>query len=188
MSVEPDQMTESAAESPDAEREHARLQRKTRAALAFSVHELHAYTLALLATFGEEDFEPTSDLALSRRVGALFQQYKTMSVITAVVVRGASWAQVAAALGMEEGTARALFGEAVARWCNGDPAPWAPVVQTPAGRAVRARTCGIPVHDLEWIVRELDGYYLRFARGAKDPLARLDGELHPVSGGLPPAV
>jgi hypothetical protein len=154
------------------------LKRRTRQALAVAVYELHTYLLGVLSTVGEHKIDATCDLVLARHETSLSKRFKIMSVICAVVVRGATWEQIAAALSLDVDTARRLYGQAVERWCAGDPAPWNPLIPGPAAVAPP-----IPVDRLETLMRDLDDYFLAFA--PSDPHALILGDPYPVSGGLP---
>ena len=64
----------------------------------------------------------------------LAQQLKTMGVVRARVVHGASWPQIAVMLGMDERGARLVYEDAEERWVAGDPEPWLPRGPVPGVR------------------------------------------------------
>ncbi|MFF4777505.1 hypothetical protein ACFY05_32080 [Microtetraspora fusca] len=99
-----------------------------------------AYVAAQDADGLAESLDPCKTLDV------LAQRYRTLAVLHARIVNGASWAQVAGRLGIEASTARALYEEPEKRWRQGDPRPWA--VQA-ARLALAAARADLPPADLD---------------------------------------
>lgn len=99
--------------------------RRTELALRIAAEEIHDFAGTLVPTGGE--------IAAARTLAVLHRRYKTLAVLSARIVRAATWTQVAAQLHVEPATAEALYGDAEERWRTGDPQPWAP-----SGRAFAA--------------------------------------------------
>lgn len=112
--------------------------RRTLLARAIAARDIHVCTHTLAAPPADGPGSGTGDGGIddARRVGLLHKRYKTMAVLAARIVDGASWDQVAAALGVAPRTARALYGPAEERWRSGDPQPWAPALDGVAGPVV----------------------------------------------------
>lgn len=153
----------------------ALIYRRTRLALSWAAKDLIEYGLGLMATFGEEGIAPASDVLMACRLMALSRRYKALAVICSIVVRGASWAEVAAADGRDEASMFELYGEVVDRWLRGDPAPWAP----PATELFGALPIHIDGKNLAKVARTLDAFY------AQNTENRIGGDIaDAVSGEL----
>lgn len=103
--------------------------------------------------------DPQALLEGTRHLGDLYVRVKYLTVITARVVHGASWAAIADGLDISEATARILYEDAEQRWRDGDPQPWLPPQQRPPLRAV------IPIEDSRGARRERT---VSLIRGAMD--------------------
>lgn len=141
------------------------LQRRTLLARCIAARDAHQYALAFVGAFGEEEETGAGDILAARRLSMLVQRYRVLAVLTARIVRGATWPQVAAALGVEESMARGMYADVESRWRAGDPAPWNP--QTAGGAAMRvAPPIVIDPARIDDVAAELDGY---FAAHTDDP-------------------
>jgi hypothetical protein len=163
------------------------LRRRTLLARCIAARDMHVYTLAFVATFGEEGEDGGGDILAARQLGVLYKRYKVLAVLTARIVHGASWAQVAEWLGVKEDTARALFERAEQRWRDSDPAPWAPILDerfTVDG----ASPIEIRDEDVPRLAAELDAYYVAHTDDLTERRAYTRAHPHrllPVSDGLP---
>lgn len=66
---------------------------------------------------------------VSQRLTILDKRLKIMAIIALRILYTTPWPQISAYLGVGADVALALYGDAVQRWIDGDPAPWAPVVE-----------------------------------------------------------
>jgi hypothetical protein len=64
-------------------------------------------------------------LEAAQQLGVLDKRLKCLAII-ALVVDGHTWHDVGARLGRTAADAELLYGQAVTRWLEGDPEPWAP--------------------------------------------------------------
>lgn len=159
--------------------------RRTLLARAIAAHDIHAYSLAFVATFGEDGETGIGDILAARRLSVLTKRYRVMSILVARIVRGSSWAAVARGLGIAEQTAVALFAATEQRWRDGDPAPWNEPVPSGTGRGVVAEVAppiDIDDADIDRLAAELDTYFARHTDDIRDVRACAQP---PVSGGLP---
>lgn len=106
--------------------EAQQLRRRTRLALSAAAAELSDEALALVATFGEEDFEPGNYTVIARRINALSHRAQVLAVLCDRIVRGATWDQVARRRGLTADQVRQIYQVMEDRWRAGSTAPWAP--------------------------------------------------------------
>lgn len=64
-------------------------------------------------------------LAASRRLSAMDKRLTCMTVV-ALATDGRTWEEIGEMMGRSASDAELLYGDAVARWREGDAAPWAP--------------------------------------------------------------
>lgn len=155
------------------------LRQRTRLALSLAAKDLIEYSFGLLATFGEEGIAPVSDVLMARRLLTLAHRYRTLAVLCAIIVRGASWNDVAAADGRSMPDMFGMYGDAVERWVQGDPAPWTPQIASVQPLLFDAAPIHINARNITKLSKALDEFYAQYTRD------RIGGDVaDAVSGGL----
>lgn len=156
---------------------------RARIALGMVLRRIAEHARALIPTYGDSELRPGELIRAVRTLRA----YDLTPLELAVAVElmdGATWAQIAAALGLPQADARARYGEKAARWAAGEPAPPGPVL--PGG----ALPAGLPPTPdrVGWAAAaELEAWYQRTA-DPDDPVTRpgppWGGPARPVTGEL----
>lgn len=126
---------------------------------------------SLIPTEGDAQLRPGELIRAVRRARALDLTPLEYAVVWELA-SGATWAQIAGALGLSEALARARYEERAGRWLANEPVPPGPVL------ADGSRPTGLPPTP-DGITRghaaELEAWYLR----TRDPCDRVDRTGHP---------
>lgn len=151
---------------------------RCRIALGMMVREAVEYALQLIPTEGDGQLRPGEMIRAVRQLRALDLTPLQLAVAWEIA-GGATWAEVAAALGLTEDDARGRYQESSGRWLANEPVPPGPVL--PDG----TQPSGLPPTPANVTIGDalvLERWYLRVVDPA-DRVAR-DGSAHPVTGEL----
>ncbi|MFB9880847.1 hypothetical protein ACFFMN_23095 [Planobispora siamensis] len=121
------------------------LKRRTETAHAIAAEDIRAYTATVAARALDPDLDVTEMIDAAREMAARDRRFRVLTVLRARICTGASWDQIGALLTIDADTAKALYADAEQRWRDGDPAPWAPPAEDPAGTHPR-RPVAAPIH------------------------------------------
>lgn len=152
------------------------LRRRTAFAKAVAARELHEHVAKLIPLVGSANIGAL--LEGTRQLRALDQRYRTMLILYARIVEGATWAYIATKLKIDLDTAIALYEGIELRWIAGDPAPWTAVGKKTT--SVTAPPIDVAALALPDAAADLDNYVQRYT----DWTPSVAGE-RPVTDGLP---